>query len=63
MAHHVGRGNLFYGVSLVGLGVDGAVICDSVDLLAFASNLSDCIFWHGLELLDQLIDDVDKDDL
>ena len=47
----------------MGLGIDSTVIANSVDLLAFASNLGDSIAFGGLELLNELVHDIDEDNL
>lgn len=47
----------------MGLRVDGPVIADSVDLLAFASNLGDSVTLGMLELLNELVHDIDEDNL
>ena len=47
----------------MGLGVDGTVIADGVDLLALASNFGDSVALGLLELLNELVHDIDEDDL
>lgn len=47
----------------MGLGVDGTVIADGVDLLAFPSNLGDGVTLGLLELLNELVHDIDEDNL
>ena len=62
-AHQVCTGNLLYGIFLVGLGVDGTVVADGVDLLAFPSNLGNSVAFGLLELLNELVHDIDEDNL
>ena len=45
----------------MGLGVDGTVIADGIDLLALPSNLSDSVTLSLLELLNELFHDIDED--
>ena len=47
----------------MGLRVDGPVIADGVDLLAFSSNLGDGVTLGLLELLNELVHDIDEDNL
>ena len=47
----------------MGLGIDGTVIGNCVDLLALTSNLGDCVLWCILELLNELVHNIDKDNL
>ena len=62
-AYHGCIANFLDGIFLVGLGVDGTVIADGVHLLAFPSNLGDSVALGLLELLNELVDDIDKDNL
>ena len=62
-AYHVCIGDLFDGIFLVGLGVNGTVIADGVDLLAFPSNLGDSVALGLLELLNERVHDIDEDNL
>ena len=62
-AYQVCTGDLLHSIVLVGLGVDGTVIADGIDLLAFASNLGDGVAFGLLELLNELVHDIDEDDL
>lgn len=62
-AHQVCIRDFLHGILLVGLGVDGTVIADGVDLLAFPPDLSDSVAFGVLELLNELVHDIDEDDL
>lgn len=63
LAHQVCTGDFLHGVVLVGLRVDGTVIADGIDLLAFPSDLGDSVTLGMLELLNELVHDIDEDDL
>ena len=63
MAYQVCTRDLQHGIFLVGLGVDGTVIADGIDLLSFPSDLSDSIAFSLLELLNELVYNIDEDDL
>jgi len=63
VAYQVCGRDLFDGICLVGLGVDGPVICDRIDLVFFSTNLRNCVFWSLLKLLNKLVHDIYKDDL
>ena len=62
-AYQVCIRDFLHGIFLVGLGVDGTVIADGVDLLAFPSDLGNSIALGLLELLNELVHDIDEDDL
>ena len=62
-AYQVGTCDFVDGILLVGLGVDGTVIADGIDFLAFPSNLGDSVALSLLELVDELVHDIDEDDL
>ena len=47
----------------MGFGVDGSIIGDLVDLLAFAAYLGDSIFLRVLQLLYNAVHNVDEDNL
>lgn len=59
----VGGGNLVDQVGLVGLGVDGAVVCDFGLGGALDANLDDAIRGGGVDGVDEGIGDVGKDDV
>lgn len=63
VVYQVCTGDFLHRIFLVGLGVDGTVIADGVDLLAFTSNLGDSVTLAVLELLNKLFHDIDKDNL
>ena len=62
-AYQVCVGDFLYSIFLVGLGIDGAVIADGIDLLALPSNLGDSVTLSLLELLNELLHDIEEDDL
>lgn len=62
-AYQVCAGDFLHSIFLVGLGVDGTVIADGIDLLAFPSNLGDSVARGLLELLNELVHDIDEDNL
>ena len=62
-AYHVCIRDFLDGIFLVGFGVDGTVIANGVDLLAFPSNLGDSVALSLLELLNEFVHDIDKDNL
>ena len=62
-AYQVCSRDLLDGIFLVGLGIDGPVVADGVDLLAFASNFGDGVALGPLELLNELVHDIDEDNL
>ena len=63
LAHQVGTGDFLDGIFLVGLGVDGTIIADGVDLFTVPSNLGHCVTLGLLELLNELVHDIDEDNL
>lgn len=63
MAYYVCGGNLFYGICLMGLGVDGTVVCNRIDLVPISSNFRDGVFGGLLQLLDEIGHDIHKDNL
>ena len=60
-AYQIRAGHFVYGLFLVGLGVDGTVIADGIDLLALPSNFSDSVTLGLLQLLNELFHDIDED--
>lgn len=62
-AYQVCTRNFLHCIFLVGLGVDGTVVADGVDLLPFPSNLGDSVTLGVLELLNELVHDIDENNL
>ena len=62
-ANQVCTGDFLHGIFLVGLGVDGTVIADGVDLFPFPSDFSDSVALGLLELLNELVHYIDEDNL
>ena len=61
--YKVCRGNLINNFCFMSLGVDGTVIADLVDFLALSTNLSDSVLLGLLELFNETIHNIDKDNL
>ena len=62
-AHQVGTGDFLDGIFRVGLGVDGTIIADGVDLFTVPSNLGHSVALGLLELLNELVHDINEDNL
>ena len=62
-AYNVSFGDLLDYVGLMGLGVDGAVVGDLIDLLALPTNFRDSVFLGFLKLFNDAVHDIHKDNL
>ncbi len=61
--YQIRRTDLIDDILLVGLGVDGTVVLDGIDLLTVVADFGHCVALVLLQLLDDAVHDIDEDDL